>query len=211
MLDASLLLRALCCIVARPSEDLAARMNIVLVGFMGTGKSAVGACLAERLGWPLVDTDLLVATEAGCSIPEIFAREGEAGFRERESAAVASAAARDRVVIATGGGVLGRDENVRRLRAKGRLICLTARPEVILARTAPWRDRPLLAGSQDPREAVERLLSARQPRYALAEFTLDTSDLTVAEVADRILGLLQLAPATTEAKKADARPPCRAA
>ena len=80
-------------------------MNIVLVGFMGTGKSAVGARLARRLGWSLVDTDALIVEAAGCTIPEIFSRDGEAGFRDRESAAVSDAAARDQVVIATGGGI----------------------------------------------------------------------------------------------------------
>lgn len=167
-------------------------MNIVLVGFMGTGKSAVGARLADRLGRPLVDTDALVAAAAGCSIPEIFAREGETGFRDRESAAVAAAAARAKVVIATGGGALGREENVRRLKATGRLVCLTARPEVILARTAPWEERPLLAGVADPKRRVEELLAARAPRYALADLTIDTSDLSIEAVADRILAALAI-------------------
>jgi shikimate kinase len=169
-------------------------MNIVLVGFMGTGKSAVGERLAAALGWPLLDTDAVIEERAGCRIAEIFARAGEPGFREQESAVVAEAAARDCVVIATGGGVLGRDENVACLKANGRLVCLTARPEVILDRTAPWGDRPLLATASDPRQAVERLLGARAPRYALADLTIDTSDLTVEQVAGRILTALRLAP-----------------
>jgi shikimate kinase len=174
------------------------RMNIVLVGFMGTGKSAVGAALAARLGWELVDTDTLVAAAAGCAIAAVFAYEGEAAFRERESAAVAEATARDRAVIATGGGVLGRDENVRRLKATGTLVCLTARPEVILARTAPWEDRPLLAGAADPRGRVEALLAARAPRYALADLTVDTSDLSIDQVVDRILAALDPSPAALD-------------
>jgi shikimate kinase len=97
---------------------------------------------------------------------------------------------------------------VARLKANGRLVCLTARPEVILARTAPWHDRPLLAGAADPREAVERLLAARAERYRLAELTLDTSDLAVAAVADAILALLHLAPLSPESR-AHAGTPCR--
>jgi shikimate kinase len=173
-------------------------MNIVLVGFMGTGKSAVGEALAARLGWAFADTDALVAAGAQCTIPEIFAREGEAGFRDRESAAVAEAAARERMVIATGGGVLGRDENVRRLKASGTLVCLTARPHVILARTAPWQDRPLLANAEDPRARVEALLAARAPRYALADLTVDTSDLSVDAVVENLLAALDLTAAAPD-------------
>jgi shikimate kinase len=169
------------------------RMNIVLVGFMGTGKSAVGERLAVVLGWPFLDTDAVIEERAGCRIAEIFARAGEPGFRDQESAVVAEAAARDRAVIATGGGALGREENVACLKTHGRLVCLTARPEVILERTHPWGDRPLLATASDPRQAVERLLCGRAPLYALADLTIDTSDLTVEEVAGRILLELGLA------------------
>jgi shikimate kinase len=168
-------------------------MNIVLVGFMGTGKSAVGGALAARLGWTLVDTDVLVAAEAGCAISELFAREGEAGFRDRESRAVAQAAAQDGVVIATGGGVLGRDENVRALKERGTLVCLSARPEVILARTAPWQDRPMLAGAANPHARVAELLAARASRYALADLAVDTSDLSIDAVVDQILAAISLA------------------
>jgi shikimate kinase len=167
-------------------------MNIVLVGFMGTGKSAVGRMLAERLGLPLVDTDTLIEERVGRPISRIFATEGEAAFRDLESAVVAEVAAGGPAVIATGGGVLGRDENVARLKATGRLVCLTARPEVILARTVPWDDRPLLSAAPDPRAAVETLLQARAARYALSDLSVDTSDLTVDEVADRVLALLGL-------------------
>lgn len=160
--------------------------NIVLVGFMGTGKSAVGARLAERLGWQFVDTDELISRQAGCSIREIFQRESEAGFRERETAALRSLAGVTGTAVATGGGILGRDENVALLRAVGPLVCLSARPDVILARTRPWQDRPLLAGSTDPLSTVERLLSERAPRYAMADIVIDTSDLPVEGVVDEI-------------------------
>jgi shikimate kinase len=174
-------------------------MNIVLVGFMGTGKSAVGAALAERLGRPLLDTDALIEQRAGRPIAQIFAAEGEAAFRDLETAIVAEVAAQGPLVIATGGGVLGRDENVARLKASGRLVCLTAHPDVILTRTAPWEDRPLLASAPDPRAAVERLLQARAARYALADVTVDTSDRTVVEVADQVLSALGMTAGALEA------------
>src|SRR5947208_12794232 len=103
------------------------RSNIVLVGFMGTGKTAVGRELAARLGRGFADTDVWIVEEAGVPIPQIFAGEGEAAFRMREARAVARAAGLSGAVIATGGGALGTDENVERLRSSGVLVCLTAR------------------------------------------------------------------------------------
>jgi shikimate kinase len=164
--------------------------NIVLVGFMGTGKSVVGVRLAERLGWRFVDTDVLISREAGCSISDIFQAESEAGFRERETAALRSLYGAAGTVVATGGGVMGRDENISLLRSIGPLVCLTARPEIILERTRPWKDRPLLAGSTDPLSTMERLLSERAPRYVLADVAIDTSDLPVEGVVDEICRVL---------------------
>jgi shikimate kinase len=160
--------------------------NIVLVGFMGTGKSVVGKRLAERRGWRYIDTDDLVVGSAGCAISALFEQEGEGGFRDRETAAIRSLLGVEEAAVATGGGILGRDENVSLLRSIGPLICLKARPEVILERTRPWQDRPLLAASREPQATVERLLSERAPRYALADVTIDTSDLAVEEVVDEI-------------------------
>jgi shikimate kinase len=166
-------------------------VDILLVGFMGTGKSVVGKRLAARLGRRFVDLDEAIADTAGRSIPEIFAAEGEAGFRERETAALQALVEEapepgEERVIATGGGVLGRDENLALLRRLGTLVCLTARPAVILERTRPWRDRPLLAGAPDPAAVVERLLAERAPRYALADRAIDTSERDVEEVVEEI-------------------------
>jgi shikimate kinase len=153
---------------------------------MGTGKSVVGERLAYRRGCRFVDTDGLIVAAAGRRIPEIFATEGESGFRDRETVALCSQAGARRTVFATGGGILGRDENVALLRALGPLVCLTARPEVILERTRPWQDRPMLAGSPDPQRMVEHLLAQRAPRYALADITVDTSDLEIEGVVEEI-------------------------
>src|SRR5436309_2631321 len=162
------------CSLSPPSHPMpvAGCANIVLVGFMGTGKSAVGERLAARRRCRFVDTDERIVAAAGRTIPEIFATEGEAGFRERETAILHSHAGAARIVLATGGGILGRDENLILLRALGPLVCLSARPEVILERTQPWQDRPLLAGADDPLGTVESLLAQRATRYALADLTV---------------------------------------
>jgi shikimate kinase len=160
--------------------------NIVLIGFMGTGKSEVGQRLASRLDRAFLDTDEQIVAKAGRSIPEIFELEGEVGFRDRETTLLGSLTDLQNAVLATGGGILGRDENVALLRGIGTLVCLSARPEVILERTRPWNSRPLLAGSPDPRATVERLLAERAPRYALADVTIDTSERSIDEVVDEL-------------------------
>ncbi len=162
------------------------KRNIVLVGFMGTGKSVVGRLLARRLHRRRFDTDAWVISEASIPIAEIFQRFGEEPFREMETMAAREAASPQRLVVSTGGGILGRDENLALLRSGGVLIQLCARPEVILERTRPWSKRPLLSGTDDPLRLIEELLAQRAPRYALADWTIDTSDLALPEVVEKI-------------------------
>ncbi len=165
--------------------------NIILVGFMGTGKSAAGNLLAQKLGRPFVDLDRRIEKQAGWNIPQIFAVEGEAGFRQREANAVREAAELKDHVIATGGGVMLREENIQLLKKSGKLICLTASPDVILRRTmATLPSRPLLAG-HEPRARVEELLKLRAPFYAQADWTLDTSEKSVEQVVEEILCKLE--------------------
>jgi shikimate kinase len=159
---------------------------IVLTGFMGTGKSEVGRRLARRLGRAFVDTDAMVEARAGKPVAAIFTDEGEPAFRRLERDAVADAAASGEAVVAVGGGAVLDPANVAALRAAGVMICLTARPETILARIGGGTARPLLAGD-DPRTAVERLLGERRGAYAAAaDLTLDTSDLSVDEIVEEI-------------------------
>lgn len=120
------------------------------------------------------------------SIPEIFSRFGETAFRDLETAAARYVASRTGLVVSTGGGILGRDQNVELLKTNGALICLQARPEVLLERTKPWDGRPMLKTAADPRQAIEQLLAERAPRYALADWTLDTSDMEIGQVVNRI-------------------------
>lgn len=162
--------------------------NIVLVGFMGTGKSSISRLLAARCGFQVVDTDHLVAQRAAMEIPEIFARHGEAHFRELETVALESLRARSRCIVATGGGVVVREGNRALLRELGFVVGLSASEEVIFERVSRNTRRPLLQ-TADPRATVRELLAARRPFYEeAAQFTVDTSHLTHAQVAEAILG-----------------------
>lgn len=150
--------------------------NLVLVGFMGTGKSTLGRGAARALRRPFADTDTVVERRAGRSIPDIFAAGGEAAFRDLEAAAAADLGRPRRGVVATGGGILGRADNLAALRAGGVLVALTARPDVILARVGgagAAKRRPLLAGD-DPLQRIAALLQERAALYAQADLTLDT-------------------------------------
>ncbi len=164
--------------------------QIVLTGFMGTGKTEVGRRLARLLGRPFVDTDDLVEAAAGRSVADIFTAEGEPRFRALEREAVERACGVPEAVIATGGGTILDPENRRRLAAAGPIVCLAARPEVILRRVRNPASRPLLATAPDRAGRVEALLAARASTYALASHTVDTSGLTVDEVVERVRDLV---------------------
>jgi shikimate kinase/3-dehydroquinate synthase len=164
-----------------------------LMGMMGAGKSAVGAVLAAQLGLPFVDLDREVETAAGCSIAELFASEGEAGFRRRERAALEAVAGR-RAVVALGGGAPAQPGVPERLAASGTSVYLRARPETLAARIGAGEGRPLLAGL-DPaaREAKLRaLLAEREPAYRSAALVIDTDALDAAAVAAELVQRLGL-------------------
>ncbi len=164
-------------------------LNIVLIGFMGTGKTAVGEIVASRLGRPFLDTDALIEAQAGRAIPQIFAVDGEAAFRRLEAGVVAAAAAPGGSVIATGGGVALSWENMDRLRRNGVIIALQADPKAILTRVGGGSDRPLLG--DDPEGNVRRLLGEREPFYRAADLVVETSSLSVEAVADRVLAFVR--------------------
>ena len=164
-----------------------ARTNIVLIGFMGSGKSSIGRLVAARLGFQFVDTDAVLVEREGREIAEIFAREGEARFRDLESAVLASLSARDRCVISTGGGVVLREENRALLHDLGFTVWLTASEDVIFQRVSRNTKRPLLQ-TANPRETVAQLLAARRPLYeAAAQFTIETTALAHAAAADAVI------------------------
>jgi 3-dehydroquinate synthase len=162
--------------------------NIVLIGFMGTGKSAVGEILARRLGWGFVDTDRRVAARERATIPQIFARRGEEYFRDAEARVIAELAGRRDVVIATGGGAVLRPENMRRLRAYGWIVSLTAPADTLLKRLADGERRPLLRG--DVRQNVVKLLDQRRPLYRDADLMVDVAIASPERVADAVLNFL---------------------
>ncbi len=163
--------------------------RIILIGFSGTGKSASGKLLAERLGWRLLDTDLMIEKKAGKSIAQIFVDEGEQHFRDLEAAALSKALAEDNAVISTGGGVVLRSENRRAMAEGGFIVCLEARPETILARLTDGErplDRPLLA-TEDPLVRIKELKSSRQHLYSLSDWTVQTDGFTPEQVTDEVL------------------------
>ena len=163
--------------------------RVVLVGPMGAGKTAVGALLASRLGVGLRDTDADVEAAAGRSVAEVFAAEGEAGFRRREQDAVRAALAGHDGVLALGGGAV-LSPQVRAALAGHAVVLLRASWASVADRVARDRVRPLLAG--EPQERWEALLAARRPLYEqVATAVVDTDGLAVEQVADRVLAALE--------------------
>jgi len=157
--------------------------HIVLIGFMGSGKTTVGHLVAEKLAWPFVDTDALVVEQAGLSIPDIFATEGEAGFRKRESAVLARLTTDPPRVIATGGGIVTQPQNAPLLRSLGFVVWLSASESDIFARVSRNRNRPLLH-TADPRQTIHNLLAQRRPFYeSFAHLTIETHGLEPEEIA----------------------------
>jgi len=154
---------------------------------MGAGKYYEGSCLQRRTGLARFDTDEIVSSNFGLSIPEIFSKHGEEGFREAETRALRELAPDRQAIIVTGGGIVLRDENVDLLERLGTVVWLEAEEEKILERVSRKGNRPLLQ-TEDPRKALSEILGARAPLYAkIADIRVDTSLLTHDEVADAIL------------------------
>jgi 3-dehydroquinate synthase len=168
--------------------EILMQANLILTGFMGTGKTSVGRAVAERLGRSFVDIDDWIAERAGKPVKAIFDEDGEERFRAWEVEACIELSDPHGQVIATGGWTLGPEPNRQALQRGGRVICLRADPETILARLDGARDRPLLAG--DGRAArVRALLDEREPVYASFAWQVDTTRLNVAEAARAVLDL----------------------
>ena len=163
--------------------------SLYLVGMMGSGKTSTGRPLAERLGYGFVDADAVIEQAAGCSIPEIFERDSEAGFRSLESQVLSAISQRHSLVVATGGGVVTQPENWGMLHS-GIVIWLDVMPDQLLQRlNADSTVRPLLQ-TDDPEAALHTLLNERRPLYGEADLTVVINDETPEDVADGILQLL---------------------
>lgn len=172
--------------------DRPTRLNVVLIGFMGCGKTTLGARLAQMLGLRFVDMDDLIVRKAGCSIPEIFAKDGEPGFRRIESAVLDELSTSDHMVVSTGGGVVTVPENIPKLKALGYVVWLNPPERAIWHRVSRNRSRPLLR-TPNPRQTVHDLLEKRRPLYAsAADLEADTKDLTPGEAAYGIAETVRL-------------------
>ncbi len=160
--------------------------SVILIGPMGSGKSSAARSLASLLGHRFSDTDRLVVQRAGQRVSEIFDREGEAAFRQREREALLELKGWSRHVIATGGGIVETPENVETLRSMGCVVWLRASLEVLWRRVATDMNRPLLQ-VLDPRAALAQTVAKREPLYsAAAHVSVDTSGLTAQQVVTSV-------------------------
>ena len=163
--------------------------TLVLIGFMGSGKSTIGRKLHEQLGYQLIDTDALIEERQGKTISKIFADQGEAAFRDMETALLEELVAHPPAnrIVSTGGGIILREENRKLLQQLGFVVWLKAPAAEILERTKRNNDRPLLQ-TEDPEAAIKAMMSERGPLYTeTAHLELDTGNLDVEEACAGIL------------------------
>ena len=160
------------------------KRNIILIGFMGTGKSTVGAALAKRVGWTWVDTDQKIEAEENRPINEVFAKEGEGYFRRRETEVLQSLLRNRCQVITTGGGIVLSPVNRQLMLENGFVVSLKASVETIVSRLSGDTTRPLLQGDIDSR--VRKLLKEREGLYDFADLSIDTTEKTVSDVIGEI-------------------------
>ena len=164
--------------------------NVVLLGFMGTGKTTVGKIVAERRGMTFVDMDDVIEARENKSIERIFAEDGEPRFRELERELVVELASKQGLVVGAGGGVVLNADNVRDFAETGLVVCLTAPAGVILERVSKESHRPLLEGGEKAKKIVS-ILEARKELYGAIPFQVDTSELTPDQVADEIIARME--------------------
>lgn len=165
--------------------------NIVLVGFMGTGKTVVGKSLAKKLHRDFLDTDELIEKETRMEIKDIFAKFSEEYFRNLESSVASRISKMKNKVISTGGGIVLREKNIKNLKKNGILIWLNAEPSIILKRVKGTDKRPLLSPlKENAIQEIESLLRRRFPYYQKADFMINTSNLRVNKIVEIILALI---------------------
>lgn len=161
-------------------------MKVVLIGFMGTGKSKVGKVLAAKLKWPHFDTDEIITKDVGASPGEIIRRRGESAFREIERKVVHLLAPIDPCVISTGGGVPLNSDNMKDLSQNAHVVWLRAKPETILKRAGDIKTRPLIDPA-NPLKSIQDRLKDREPAYQAAKIAVETDSLTIDQVAEKIM------------------------
>ena len=163
-------------------------MNIVLIGYRGTGKTVVGKLVAERLQMTCIAMDERIIEKAGRSIPDIVEKHGWPTFRDIESEVARELAELDDIVIDAGGGIIERPENIAALQANSRIIWLKASVDTIVSRIQAGTERPSLTGGKSFTEEVAEVLERRTPKYrSAAQYEIDTDQLTPEQVADRVI------------------------
>lgn len=166
--------------------------NIVLVGLMGSGKSAIGRTIAKRLGRRFIDTDRYIERKAGKTIPEVFNLEGESRFRSLEKEAIKKISQYVGIVISTGGGTIKDPENFHYLKESGWIIALYASPATLYKRIEGKRVRPLLLNEEDPVKKLEEIFNDRKTMYAQADFQINTEEKDIDQIVDEIISLLNI-------------------
>ena len=169
-------------------------MNIVLIGFRGTGKSTVGQLLAKRLERDFIDSDKHIEGSTGKTIKRIFEDDGEDGFRKIEADTIAELSKEDNKVISAGGGVVLREENVNNLKGNGFLVLLEATPEIIYSRIEKdektTQQRPSLTDKK-PLDEIKHLIAEREPAYkSAADFTINTSYVSCEDIVNEIIAMV---------------------
>ena len=165
-------------------------MNIVLIGYRGTGKSVVGELLTQKLNRETISMDAEIVTKAGMSIPEFVERNGWPKFRDLETEVARELAERDNIIVDCGGGIIERAENIPALRTNGVIFWLQASVDVIVSRIAGGTERPALTDGKTFTEEVAEVLDRRTSLYSeAAQHTINTDDMTPEQVADSILAI----------------------
>ena len=165
--------------------------NVYLIGMMGSGKTVTGKALAGLLGYSFVDLDAAIQTKEGRSIPDIFASSGEPYFRDVEASVLEAISKQSKQAVATGGGIVLREENVRRMKESGKVVLLKASAEALWQRVRHSKDRPLL-NKPDPLGALKQILSDREGFYEHAcHFSVATDGKIADDVASEIQQMLR--------------------
>jgi shikimate kinase len=166
-------------------------MNIILTGFMGTGKTSTGKILSQKSSMPFFDTDALIETKMKMTIASIFANLGEPAFRRIEMQTIEKISQKDNIIISCGGGAVLEQKNIDSLMRNGKIINLYANAYTIYERVKGNSDRPVLQSSNPSIEKIKNLLETRKKVYANCDFSIDTSAISPLETAEKILSLIK--------------------
>ncbi len=164
--------------------------NLILIGFMGTGKSTVACQLSKRLNLPFFEMDEMIVQEQGMEISNIFKEKGEHYFRDLETALLKNLLQKEKGILSCGGGIVLRDENIQAMKNHGTVILLTAKPETILKRVLHNQSRPVLNGKKNIND-ITKLMKEREERYRMAaDFIVSTDEKSLTQICEEIIALI---------------------